>query len=306
MASTFTGNYAGEKAVGYVAPHVLAANTLAQNAVTIHDNIRYRLNVRNMDVTGAIKNATCDFSDTSQVNMSDVILQPKEFQVNLQLCKNDFQDQWEALEMRGQLIDQDLPASFTDFLVDQISKDVAKGVEVDIWQGTDTTDRFQGIESRLAADTDVVDVAGTTLTAANIITEIAKVYDAITDAVFSNQEDLRIYISIKAARLYQRALGFGQIGSNTNINSYQNQLVVGEKPMDFQGIPLVVCNGLSTNKMVASTPSNLHFGTNVLTDMNNFQIIDMSQYDGSQNFRYVVRYTAGTQITNGQDIVYYS
>lgn len=306
--TSFTGNFTGELAIGYIAPAVLGANTIAQNAVTTHENVRYKLNVRNLATTGFLKAATCDFTDTGNVSLSDVVLEPREFQINLELCKKDFQDQWEALEMRGSLLGQEIPTNFQEFLTDRINALTAKDIETKIWQGAaNAGDDFLGIEARLAADSSVVDVTGTTLTVANIIGEMAKVVDAIPNAVYADKEGLAIRVGIKTAKLYQRALGYGQLATSTFAgNTYNNQLVVGEKPLDFEGIPIIVCNGMSDNKMVACKRENLHFGTNVLTDMNELAIIDRYPIDGSQNFRYVQRFTAGTQITNGAEIVYYA
>ncbi len=305
-STSFTGNYAGEKAVGYLAPAILAANTIANGGVTVHDNIRYKLNVRNLATTGFLANASCDFVGTGNVNLSDVVLEPKELQMNIELCKKDFQSQWEALEMRGRLLDQEIPSSFEDFFINHILTLLAKDVETYMWTGTASSGQFAGFQSLLAADSSVVDVVGTTITVANVFAEIAKVVDAIPNAVYT-QDDFRIYIPIKTAKLFQRALGYGQLTSTPNyINSYNNQLVVGSKPLDFEGIPLFVANGLAENKMVAARTSDLHFGTNVMTDMNEVRIIDMAQYDGSQNVRFVTRLTAGTQITNGSNIVYYA
>ena len=311
---TFTGNYAGEKAIGYVAPAVLSANTIAQGAVTVHENVRYKLNVRNFASTGFLADATCDFASSGAVSLSDVVLEPKEMQVGLELCKKNFTDQWESIEMRGAMLGQEIPASFTDWLVERLNAITAKDVETYIWQGANTTNQFEGFEAKLLANSSVNDVTGTTLTAANIIAELAKVVSAIPSAVYADRAEngVAIRISIKAAQLYQRALGYGivplatDLTSAANINSYNNGLTVGEKPLNFEGIPLIVCNGLSDNKMVAGRSADLHFGTNVLTDMTSIDIIDRAPIDGSQNFRFVQRFSAGTQITNGSDLVYYA
>jgi hypothetical protein len=76
--------------------------------------------------------------------------------------------------------------------------------------------------------------------------------------------------------------------------------------LNYQGIDLVVANGLGANKMIAARTSDLHFGTNVLTDLAELRVIDMAETDGSDNVRFVARMTGGTQITNGANIVYYS
>lgn len=295
-STSLSGNFAGEKASGYLYPAILAANTIGEGIVTVHENIKYKLNVRNLATTGFLADATCDFADTGNVALSDVVLEPKELQVNIELCKKDFRDQWESMEMRGALNGQEIPSSFQEFFIQKNLELIAKDFEIAIWQGTNSGGSFEGLEAKLAANTDVVDVTGTTLSASNIIAELTKVYNAISNQVFV-ADDFAIHIPISASKFY--------IAAQAN-SGYQNLYYDGKTPMNFLGVPLKVVHGLSNNKMVAARASDLHFGTNVLTDLAEVQVVDMSETDGSQNVRFIARMTGGTQITNGADIVYYA
>jgi len=304
---SLTGNFAGEKASGYLYPAILAANTIGSGIVTTHENVKYKLNVRNLSTTGFLANASCDFVSTGEVALSDVVLEPKELQVNIELCKANLRTQWESLEMRGAITGQEIPASFQEFFIQKNLELIAKDFEIAIWQGTAGAG-FEGLQAKLAANTEVIDIAaiGGGLNAANIIAELGKVYAAIPDEVFV-AEDVKIIIPISAAKFYQEALsavGEGYTGGTGA--GYLTQSVVGAKPLNYQGIDLVVANGLGANKMVAARSSDLHFGTNVLTDLAELRVIDMSETDGSDNVRFVARMTGGTQVTNGSNIVYYS
>ena len=55
------------------------------------------------------------------------------------------------------------------------------------------------------ADASVIDVAGTTVDAGDVIAELGKVVDAIPAALYG-KEDLYIYVSQNIARAYVRAL----------------------------------------------------------------------------------------------------
>jgi hypothetical protein len=160
---SLTGNFAGEKASGYLYPAILAANTIGSGIVTTHENIKYKLNVRNLATTGFLANATCDFTSTGEVALSDVVLEPKELQVNIELCKANFRTQWEAMEMRGAITGQELPASFQEFFIQKNLELIAKDFEVAIWQGTTGAGSFEGLQAKLLANGAVVDVVGTTL-----------------------------------------------------------------------------------------------------------------------------------------------
>jgi len=58
--------------------------------------------------------------------------------------------------------------------------------------------------------------------------------------------------------------------------------------------------------MVAAQKSNLFFGTGLLSDSQEVKVIDMSDVDGSQNVRVVMRATAGVQYGIGGDIALYT
>jgi hypothetical protein len=57
--------------------------------------------------------------------------------------------------------------------------------------------------------------------------------------------------------------------------------------------------------MFATLTDNIFFGTGILSDFNEVKLIDMAMIDGSQNVRFVMRYTAGTQIAILEDCVVY-
>lgn len=293
---SITTTYAGEFAGKYISAALLSGNTIANGGITVKPNVKYKEVVKKVATSGLIGNASCDFTDAGSLTLTERILQPEEFQVNLELCKKDFRSDWEAVQMGYSAYDN-LPPKFADFLIGHVAAKVAEKTEQNIWQGTDATaGEFDGLATLLAADTDVVDVTGTTVTSANVIAEIQKVVDAIPNTVYG-KEDLRIYISTNIAKAYvsaQAALG------------YRDLYHVGKTEMNFQGIPLFVAQGLADNDMVAAETSNLYFGTGLLSDHNEVKVIDMADLDGSQNVRVIMRFTAGVQYGIGGDIVLYT
>ena len=59
--------------------------------------------------------------------------------------------------------------------------------------------------------------------------------------------------------------------------------------------------------MIAAEKSNLFFGTGLLDELTNeVRLIDMSETDGSQNIRVIMRFTAGVQYAQVTDIVLYA
>jgi hypothetical protein len=309
---TVTTTYAGEAASGYIAAALLSANTLDKKLVTVMPNVKYKSVIQKLDVSGIVQDASCDFTTSGSVAISEQVLTPKELQVNLLLCKQEFVDSWEALQLGFSAFDE-IPKNFNDFLISYVGGKVAEATETSIWQGsTATNGQFGGFQTAFSASIAAggagavkAALSGSTIisgsvTSANVLDKLNSVVNTIPDTVYG-KPDVLLYVSTDVAKAYQQALAGGAIGAN----GWNNQMNVGEKPFNFNGIEIVWCPGMASSKIVAAQKSNLFFGTGLLSDYNEVKVIDMANIDGSQNYRIVMRYTGGTQFGIGQDIVYY-
>jgi hypothetical protein len=309
MATTtsITTTYAGEFSGKYIAAALLSAPTLEKGGFTIHPNVKYKQVIQKVGTNDIIKNATCDFDATSTVTLTERILQPEEFQVNLQLCKKDFHSTWQAAEMGFSAFDV-MPKSFVDFLIAHVSEKVAANMETTIWTGVNNTaGQFAGICTQIAADAalpSAQEVAGTTVDAGDVITELGKLVDAIPARLYGHP-DLKLYVSQNIYKAYVRALGgFG--ASGLGANGYNNQgtnQVLGD--VFFDGIPVFMANGMAANTAIATPSSNLHFATGILNDMNLVKVLDMADLDGSENVRVIMRFTADAKYGFAEDMVTY-
>ena len=304
--TSITTTYAGEFAGKYISAALLSASTIENGGIEVKPNIKYKEVIKKIATDDVLKDATCDFDPTSTVTLTERIIQPEEFQVNLQLCKKDFRSDWEAVQMGVSAFDS-LPPSFADFLIAHVAAKVAQKNETNIWSGTNATaGEFDGLVTLMTADADVIDVVGTTVTAANVIDELGKVVDAIPSTLYG-KEDLNLYVSQNVARAYVRALGgFGAAGLGANGTNAQGTQWWNNGSLSFDGVSIFVANGLGDNYIVAAEKSNLYFGTGLLSDHNEVKVIDMADLDGSQNVRVVMRLTAGVQYGIGSDIVLYT
>ena len=303
ITSTYAGSFAGE----YIAASLLSGATLNNGGITIKPNVKFKEVIKKVATdSNVIKDATCDFTDTATITLTERILQPEEFQVNLELCKKDFHSDWEAVQMGYSAFDN-LPPAFSDFLIGHVAGLVAEKTENNIWQGaTANAGEFNGFVALATADASVIDVAGTTVDAGDVIAELGKVVDAIPAALYG-KEDLYIYVSQNIARAYVRALGgFGSSGLGANGVNNEGTQWWNNGALSFDGVKLFVANGMADNYMVAAQKSNLFFGTGLLSDHNLVKLLDMADLDGSENVRVVMRFTAGVQYGIGSDIVLYT
>jgi hypothetical protein len=307
MATTtnVTTTYAGEFALPYLQAALLNPSTIRNGGVTVKPNVKFKQVLKKVAMSDLIKDGSCDFTPTGTVTLTENILQPEEFQVNFTLCKTDFRDDWEALAM-GLSAHDHLPPNLADFIIAKTAAEVATANETIIWQGaTATAGQYDGFLARFAADATVVDVVGTTVTAANVVEELGKVIDAIPASIYG-KEDLFIYVPQNVYRAYVRALGgFGASGLGANgFEGRGNNQVLGD--LAFDGVKIFLAEGLPSNKMVAAQASNLFFGTSLMSDWNEVKVLDMADLDGSQNVRFVMRYTANVNYAYGSEVVYYA
>jgi hypothetical protein len=309
MATTnnLTTTYSGEFAGKYISAALLSGKTLAAGNITVVPNVKFKQVMKKVSTNAIVKDASCDFDPTSTLTLTERILQPEEFQVNLQLCKADFRSDWEAVQMGFSAYDN-LPPQFSDFLIAHVADKVAQKMEQNIWNGTNANaGEFDGFKTTLLADADVVDVAGQASTSSNVAAELGKVMDAIPSAVYG-AEDLVIYVPSNILRNYIRSLGgfgangLGAAGTNNEGNQWYNM----GNAVSFDGVELVHAPGLASDTMIAAERGNLFFGTGLLSDQNEVKVIDMADIDGSQNVRVIMRFTAGIQHGIGSDIVLYS
>jgi hypothetical protein len=306
--TSITTTYAGEFAGKYVKAALLNAPTIANGLIEVKPNVKYRSVLKRFATGNLLANATCDFTDTSSVTLTERILQPKELQVNLKLCKQDFQSDWEAVQMGYSAFDQ-LPPTFADFLIASLAEKVAAENEVSIWRGVNGAGTFDGFSTLLSLDAalptaqEIAGVGGG-VNASNVIAELGKVHLAIPDTLYG-RDDLAIYVSQNVYRAYVIALGgFGAngLGANGFEGKGTNQ-AFGD--LMFGGVKIVIANGLAANTMIATYKENLYFGTGLLSDHNEVKVIDMADIDGSQNVRFVMRMTGAVQYSIVEDIVTY-
>ena len=310
MATTtsLTTTYAGQHSGMWVKAALLSGNTLANGGMTIMPNIAYKAVISKLSTDGLLANASCDFSATSTVTITERTLTLENFQVNLSLCKKDYITSWQSEEM-GYSANKVLAKSFADYLLAFVVEKVAAAIESSIWNGVNATDgQVAGIMTLLTADAALPtanEVAGTTVTASNVIEELEKVYKAIPAAVYG-ADDLKIYVSQNIAKSYISALGgFSVAATSNNGTDNKGTQWYTNGSLTYGGIPLFVANGLTAQQMLAAQTSNLFFGCGLLNDANEVRLIDTAETLGDDNVRVVMRAGYAVNYHSVSDLVTY-
>ena len=302
MAFTLTSNYAGKAAGFYISAALKEATSLEH--LTVLQNIKFKENIQKMAGSSLVRNADCNFTNHGNLALTESILTPKNLQINMEICKLDLLSGWEAEQMKAGAYNRNAP-KFEDYVISYFTQHIADGVEGSIWSGAATTNgEFEGFLTAATGafavngntvPTTNADGAGVAYTATNIIENLQTIAAAIPSTVYG-REDLRIYMNWKTYRLYVSAISaLGYVNMYSMNNEYE---------ATFEGIKLAVVYGMPDNQLVAAQQSNLFFGTDLLSDTTTLKMLDMSPLDGSENLRFIAKYTGGVQVGIGSEVVW--
>ena len=289
LTTTYAGKYAGE----YIRQAFLANESLQY--VTVKENIDYKAVVKKLVDTVTFAAPTCDFTPTGTVTITERVLTLEKFQVQRELCKKDFLTDWAANDAQNGRLE----GALVDTLVANMLAGIAAKNETLIWSGVNgNTGEYDGLITQIDADNTVNFVPSpAALTVNNIIAKIELLLAEVPTAVENSTEKPLLYMNKKTFHLYRQANAAAGNGWYT----YAGPAV---EPT-FMGIyDIAICPGMPDNTMIVSQKSNLWFGTNLLSDWNSIQVVDMEQW-AEENVRFSAKFLAGVQYGFGNEIAAY-
>ena len=287
--SAFNGALAGEIFV----QAFKKADTIGQGAITVLPNVIGSGYLPKLGYSAALAPYSCGFDPTGTVTYTDKEVATKKYEIKHELCKDEFHQTFQAQQAGLFGAANEIPATIADAILLAMVNNMGDLVDTQIWQGTGVTGSFAGLLAQFVADGDVIDITGTASTVANVQGELSKVYLAIPEEVVQ-ESDLIIAVSPNVARNYKLS----------QVNNYLVGTPVGDKTLDYIGIPVVSIAGLPSNTILAYRVKNLGFLTGLEADLNNVSIKDMDESDLSGNIRTKIVFSAGVGYSFGNQIVY--
>jgi len=322
-ATVNVGTYAGEAARPYVAAAILSADSIANNYVSVLENVHSKAVLRKFS-GAAISAATCEFTTTAgQLTLGEAVLDATALQVNEQVCNKDLRATWESAQMRGQ--SSSAPADFTTYVAQYVAAKVAENVEINLWHGlyNSTTGgttgggagtSFEGLLHKIVDATPGYEetAAGAFTADADATTGIlTKLDDIVANAPSAVQSDANtvIYMSRKSLFLLQRAMaGIGIFQANGADTTgfagvgYSPEFVGAARPTTFLGFNVIAPAGMANDTIVMCNPNQLYFGTDLLTDHIQASVLDLTGVTGDDVTRVIMKFSGGTQIVDAGSI----
>ena len=307
MASNLTissSSYAGELALPYIHAALLTGDTIANRYVTVKENVKYKAVLKKLASSGLVKAAGCDFDNsTSTLTLSEAVLTVTDLMTNVQVCKDQFAQDWEAMQTGRGFINDVIPANFTDFLISYLAGKISEQIEFNLWVGNFSGSAggasgytaFNGLLKVISdAKSGTPDYNCSTLTAANIMSVIDATVAVIPSSIMGSP-NTKCYMSRKTFQLYMQACMAA--GTGGPLQPADNSIL-----KQVYGYEIYVCPGFSNDCLLFAQPENLFVGTDLVSDQNEVKVVDMSLTDASDNVRMAMRYRFGTQIGFAGDV----
>lgn len=299
MATTQTvnSNYEGAYAGALLVEAFKLADTINKNAITVIPNVIGEGNLPGLQLTGEWAARACGWDPQGEVEYTEKSIPTKQYQLQIELCKNDYRSTFLAQQMNLFGNSEDIPANLEAAILDGLVKHFGQTLDSNIWNLETDTNNFSGLIEQFDADTDIEDITATTasITADNVIDELQKMYDALPGEL-EDHPDLVWVVSADIAKAYKLAQA-----KQISIGN-----IVGDKELDYLGHKLIRIDGLPSKTMVAYRRTNLGLLTGVENELNEVRLIDTDATTGDGNVRILMRWNLGVGYTFSHEIFYYS
>jgi len=266
--------------------------SIGKSAITVLPNVIGSGYLPTLTNTAALAAYSCGFDTTGAITYADKEVATKKYEIKNELCKDKFHQTFQAMQAGLYGAANDIPATIQDAILLSLVERMGELVDSQIWNGSGATGSFNGLLTQLAGDGTKITVAGTVSSVTNVQAKLQDVYTAIPEEIISDPS-LVIVCSPNVARNYK----LSQVGN------YMVGTPVGDKELDYIGVPVISIAGLPSNTILAYRTKNVAFLTGLEADMNNVSIKDMDESDLSGNLRTKIVFTAGVGYSFGSEIV---
>jgi hypothetical protein len=294
--ASITSNYVGKQALPYVAPAILAADTIANNYVTVLNNVRGRAQLRKFSGS-QIQAATCTFTTGTALALTDVALSTIDLQINDQICNKDLHMAWESEQMIG--AGATAPADMKAAAGQYVAKRAAEAIEFNLWQGNYNIDAgtssgathtlFNGLlrQMVLAAPTYEANLTAS-LSAGNILSKLLALTTTQCPPALKGDPNATIYMSRGTKQLY-----FSALAGTAELAFFAEGIADR-----YAGYRVVTPAGFPDDTLLISRPENLYVGTNLLTDLTEARVLDLIDVTGDDVTRVIMKFAFGTQVVD--------
>lgn len=130
----------------------------------------------------------------------------------------------------------------------------------------------------------------------NVVEVLTAIYNNTPEAV-KHKADFRLFVPLHVADAYRLRQAEVAQGSGTYFTT--------DKALNFLGKQMEEMPWFAPNTIVAARSSNLYFGTDLLADYNNIQVVDMRQSTADHKVRFRATFASDVNFGYGEEILLY-
>lgn len=292
MTINVTSSYAGDALKAYILQALIGGETLSTAGISVLTNVKYERKIKKIAASGIVQAGGCEFTPTSGVTITEGVLKPCEYKVNENICFKDIYETWDSADMAAGINNENLPQTLVDGITGAYTAQFAKEVEEMIWQNT-SGDCFTGLEVKLKAG--AVTGATSAVTVSNVVTLLNKAYALVPAGVLKKPKaSLVIFVSHELMAAYE--MNLATQGVNTS--------VMGGVPTLY-GIEMKAVGGFSdAANIVIGERSNFYIGTDLESDFNQINLIDMRQTTGDETIRFILKAKLDVALGYANEVVF--
>lgn len=231
-----------------------------------------------LDLNGKVLQAdgrNCKWTPEQILKLSEKEAKVKTYKINLEQCIDDLENKRTAYLLNPGAMNESLPSDLENATLFILSVELSNEIEEMIVAGDSTANpnEIDGMYTILKNSTESIKITGVALTAANILEEIAKVYDAIPEEVLQNEErgTIKIFISYASQRRLRQALDdvrTQRVGVSWSYNTGDDR----NPSVSYLGVEIVPTKGLDNSTIIAADSSNLIFCTDLMSDIDRIEL----------------------------------
>ncbi|MDR3046124.1 MAG: hypothetical protein LBU51_00735 [Bacteroidales bacterium] len=323
MAVNITSAYAGEVLEQLLVKASTGNQFVSGGHIRVQPNVSKKFSIPRLRSGSMLQKRKEDPVKTDSkgdFTIDEVYLEPQDIMAFTVFNPRSFEQFWRPFQPQGNLVFHELPSNVQNAMLAEMAKviDFELGYQfINGVAGAGDDQFFNGILTRIAASSDVVEVMKTVvvpgqngdpdtttqeqpdaITSANILPALKSVKDAIPDYLRGNP-NLKIFMSQEDADIYDDVL---------TAQPYKGENYTDSNPERYKGITIVPLAQWPKDVIVAAVAStdlssNFWAGVSLVDDADTIQIDKLSNPSELYFFKMLMK--ADTNIVFGEDIVIY-
>lgn len=273
--------------------------------ITVQPDIKSAASINIIDSTLELQAGACGWNDagTTALSQRDIAVCP--IKVNESICLDTLESYYTQKMMQPGSYNEEIP--FEQMFAEEKAGKISAVIDDIIWKGSVT-----GGTGNLALCDGFIELAGgssvvagntssaTAIDASNVIDLVDDMVTALPADII-DADDLHLFVGYDTYRLYSKALRdanlFHYTGAEDQGQEF-SQMVPGTN------VRVIAVRGLNgTNKMMLSRAANLYFGTDLLSDSEEFRIFYSEDND---EVRFRAKWKMGVQFAFPEFVVFFT